>query len=197
MITVKEVKKNRAKQTFGNLFIILVVALMVLPFLTTFNEFLTSIVLKTSLYYPIEKWVVPYETLLVRTILGIFGVETTPGTVAVIKNGVPSGIYIAWNCIGWQSFIILLVSLKAGWGGEFSKLSRLESAVVGILGTFLINIFRIATVVIIFYYFGKAPATIFHDYSSVIITILWLFFFWWFAYKYVLEEKIPVEDNKD
>jgi len=177
------------KSTFKNLFIILVIFLMLLPFVTTFNEFLTKIVEKTSLYRLIQATLIPYETMLVRTIISFFGIETAPGTVAIVKNGVPQGTYIAWNCIGWQSLVILLLSLKVGFQGSFTKLSVLQAAIFGILGTFLINIFRISIIIILLYYFDRLPAMIFHDYSSVILTILWLFFFWWFSYSFVLETK--------
>lgn len=187
---------QQAKKTLSTLFLILVVALMVLPFLTTFNELLTRIVLKTELFRFIEKLVVPYETTLVRGILSLFGVETVPGTVSIVKNGRVDSIFIAWNCVGWQSFIILLFSLKAGFGSNFTRVSRLETLLLGVTGTFLINLFRIAAVIIVFFYFGKVPATIIHDYSSVLITILWLFFFWWFAYSFVLEEKEVGETDK-
>ena len=189
MMTVKEVKKSRAKQTFSNLFIILVVALMVLPFWTTFNEFLTKIVLNLGLFKPLEQVIVPYEVGLVRTIISFFGIETAPGTVAIVKNGVNSGTYIAWNCIGWQSFVILLISFKAGLAGNFTKLSLLQVMVLGLLGTFLINIFRISLALILLFYFGRMPFIIFHDYTTVFLSILWLFFFWWFSYKFVLEER--------
>lgn len=180
---------EQAKKTLSTLFLILAVALMLLPFLTTFNELLTRIVLRTELFRFIENLVVPYETVLVRGILSLWGVETVPGTVSIIKNGRVDNIFIAWNCVGWQSVIILLVSLKAGFSGNFTKISRLETLLLGVLGTFLINLFRIAAIIIVFFYFGKVPAMVIHDYSSVLITILWLFFFWWFSYKFVLEEK--------
>lgn len=183
----------KLKKTFGNLFIILVVFLMILPFLTTFNEFLTKIVEKTFLYVPIKNFVVPYETNLVRTILSFFNIQTLPGTVSIVKEDRIEAMYIAWNCIGWQSFVILLISLKAGLAGNFTKMSMGYALILGLLGTFLINIFRISLIIILFYYWGKAPATIFHDYSSVLISIAWLFGFWYFVYSFVLEERSDSE----
>ena len=83
--TITSVSKN----AFGNLFILLVVILMVLPFFVTFNEFLTRIVESTFLFKAIEKLIVPYEVMLVRTIISFFSVQTQPGTVSVIRNGIP------------------------------------------------------------------------------------------------------------
>ena len=115
--------------------------------------------------------------------------ETAPGTVAVIKDGVNQYTYIAWNCIGWQSLVILFVSLKGGLVSGFTKSSRLEALTFALVGTFLMNLARISAILIILYYFGKQPAAFFHNYVSIVITISWLFFFWWFSYTFVLEEK--------
>lgn len=177
------------KKLFGNLFILLVLILMILPFAATFNEFLTKVVESTFLFRFIEKIIVPYEVMLVRTVISFFGVETQPGTVAVIKDGVNQYTYIAWNCIGWQSGVILIFSLKSGLVRGFTRGSKLEALTLAIVGTFVINLFRISAILVILYYFGKGPASFFHNYVSIIITTVWLFFFWWFSYSFVLEEK--------
>ncbi len=177
-----------AKKTFSYLFLALVMLLMLFPFVTTFNELLTRIVENSLLYRPIETYFIPYQVVLVRFIISILGVQTAPGTVAIIKNGVNQGTFISWNCIGWQSLVILLFSLKSGLVGNYTIASKIQSTIVGILGTFLINIFRISLVITLLYYFGKAPATIIHDYGAVFVSIVWLFFFWWFSYRYILEE---------
>ena len=194
-ILVKAMKQLRfvslsaIRKTFSYLFLVLVVILMLLPFVTTFNELLTRIVENSLLYKPIQKYVVPYEVMLVRTIVSWFGIVTIPGTVSYIKNGANSGAFISWNCIGWQSFIILLLSLKTGLEGRFSFFSRIEVLAVGLIGTFMINIFRISLIIILLYYFGRVPAAIVHDYAAVFISLVWLFGFWWFSYRFVLEEK--------
>ena len=60
---------------------------------------------------------------------------------------------------------------------------------LGLIGTFMLNLLRISLVVLVFYFWGKLPATIIHNYGSVILTILWLFLFWWFIYSYVSDAK--------
>ncbi len=189
MKQLRFISVSSLKKTFSYLFLALVVILMLLPFVTTFNELLTRIVENSLLYKPIQKYVVPYEVMLVRTIVSWFGIATIPGTVSFIKNGTNSGAFISWNCIGWQSFIILLLSLKTGLIGRFTLFSRIEVLALGIIGTFMINIFRISLIIILLYYFGRAPAAIVHDYAAVFISLVWLFGFWWFSYRFVLEEK--------
>ena len=58
---------------------------------------------------------------------------------------------------------------------------------IGVLGTYLINIFRMAFIVGLFAYSHPLFAIVYHDVLSIVVTLGWLFFFWWFAYKYVLE----------
>ena len=116
--------------------------------------------------------------------------ETAPGTVAVIKDGVNQYTYIAWNCIGWQSLLFFLLTAWVGFQGEkFTFSSKIKAWLIGFLGTFLVNIIRITLVILLAYYFGQNIAIIFHDYGSTFAVIGWLFFFWWFAYRFVLEEK--------
>jgi exosortase/archaeosortase family protein len=109
-------------------------------------------------------------------------------------NGLKSPLLveIAWNCIGWQSFIILLLTLLPGLSGNFSPVSKFKAAIVGVLGTFLLNLIRISVVLIIVFHLGSAPALLFHDYAGSFLSILWLFIFWWFSYQYILEEKMTV-----
>ena len=164
---------------------------MVLPVFTTVSEFLTRIVENTFLYYPIERFVVPYEIILTRTIISFFGIETIGGQriFQIIKDGIPQGIDVSWNCVGWQSFVILVLSLKSGLSHEFGRWDRLQIVALGLIGTFMLNLLRISLVVLVFYFWGKLPATIIHNYGSVILTILWLFLFWWFIYSYVSDAK--------
>ena len=51
------------------------------------------------------------------------------------------------------------------------------------------GIWVIVVVVLVAYFFGQFPATIIHDYGSLLAVIIWLFGFWWFVYAFVLETK--------
>jgi len=191
-----EVSGWQQKKTFQLIFMSVVVILMIMPFITTFNEFLTRIVEKIHLYYLLESRVVPYLSKLVGVVLKPFGlsiIATDRGLFLPAKN---LWIEIAWNCIGWQSMILIIVSLVTGLQGYYSRFSKIETILIGILGTFLLNIFRIASVVLVAIAFGYFPAVIYHDYFSNLLIILWLFLFWWLAYAFVLEPVIPKDEQK-
>ena len=188
------------KKTFATLLIILAIVLMILPFFTAFNDILTRLVMRFEWYHFIQGKVVPVEIKMVAATTSLFGVKagTLGEYLALEKNGRPFLVEIAWNCIGWQSLIILAASFLTGLLGRYTRTSKFLVVLAGLCGTFLINILRITIVSLFAYFFGQFPAIIFHDYGFIIITILWLIFFWWFSFAYILEpikssepEKVP------
>lgn len=172
------------------LILTLVFILMSLPLFTTFNEILTKIVEGTGAYALLSRHVVPFETRAVSLVLKPFGIESRP-TISHLfierSDGSSTGIFFSWNCLGWQSAIMLLLTLFTGLSGSFSIDRKIEVILLGLSGTFLINLVRISVVVVIAYYFGQLPATIVHDYGGTLFTIAWFFFYWWFSYSFILE----------
>lgn len=184
------------KKTFVLILLILTALLIFLPFITTFNEVLTRLVIKLDAYKFIQDYIVPWEVRMVGVILSPFGFKPQiAGEYLAIGEKNIFYIEIAWNCIGWQSLLFFIITAFVGLQGDkYTNLSKIKCLIVGVLGTFLINLGRIALITLITYYFGQKVAIIVHDYGSTLITIGWLIFFWWFSYKYVLEEKEPFEN---
>lgn len=185
-------KNSRSqKETFLYIFLILVMVLMGMPFITTFNDMLTRIVMSFDAYRLIQDFVIPWEVRMVGVILYPFGFKPQiMGEYLAIGDKTPFLIEVAWNCVGWQSLLFFILT---GWvglqGDRYSNLSKIKAWTMGLLGTFLVNLLRIAIVALVAYYFGQQVALIFHDYGSTLAIIAWLFFFWWFSYKFILEEK--------
>jgi len=134
---------------------------------------------------------------LIVTVVQLLGYQATASSsaISILKNGSWQKIEISWNCIGWQSALVLGVTLLTGLQGAYTRVSKLECFLTGILGTFLVNILRISLVAILIVYVRGIPATVIHDYSSVLILILWLLGFWWFSYAYILETKGQERDG--
>lgn len=181
-----------SKDTFLTLFLILTLVLVFMPFLATFNDLLTRAVINLRGYSIIRDYIVPLEVRLVAVILAGVGFD-----VAVTKEYVVLGqaqpfiAEIVWNCIGWQSLLFFIITCAVGLQGDkYTNLSKVKALILGALGTFWINIFRIVVVVLAAYWFGQYPAIIIHDYGSILAVIFWLFFFWWFVYSFVLEAKV-------
>lgn len=195
--------RQTAKASFGqgntiglrrvsrNLFLVLVYILMTLPLFTTFNEALTKVVETTGAYDWLTKFVVPFETRAVSVLLRPFGIDARPTATHLFvrrPDGSFLGTFFSWNCLGWQSAVLLIFTLVIGLAGRKRIGQKVEVLVLGILGTFLINLMRISGVVVVAYYFGQLPTTLVHDYGGTLLTMLWLFFFWWFSYRFILVE---------
>jgi exosortase/archaeosortase family protein len=191
MVTLEEAQRNEdAQRSVSRLVIILgSILLMILPFLTTFNEFLTRIVEITGLDAILTRWIVPFETRMIAVILDWIGIPTqvTSSALFLDKGGYFLPLRISWNCVGWQSFILFAATLYTGLQGPFTKLSKVESVVVGFLGTFVMNLLRMTSVAVIAFFFGQLPAVIYHDYGGTVIILGWLFIFWWICHEWLLE----------
>lgn len=169
--------------------------LTILPFVTTFNSALTEIINRVGLYKTLQDYLVPFESRLVISIVRLFKIQAflaDPKDVAsfyLLKDKVYLPIQIQWNCLGWQSMLLLGISFAYGLENRFTKMSKLECVIFGILGTFLINLFRMVFIVTGAYFINSLFAFLIHDYFAALTTIIWLIFFWWFSYSYILEDR--------
>jgi exosortase/archaeosortase family protein len=183
------------KATFKKLFAAVAILLAVLPFIVTFSAALTSFFNKIGWYIALQRFVVPFEARLVAVLLRVVNIRgvVTPGSNFAMLLERPGQSYLPvsleWNCLGWQSLVMLGLTLATGLRGNWKLLSKLEVVLVGILGTFLVNLFRMAFITALAYYVNEIAARIIHDYFAAFAALIWLIFFWWFSYSFVLEER--------
>lgn len=186
------------KKTIKSIFISLAVLLMLLPVFSmlylSVSSILTRLAESSELYMWLDKLLVPYQASLVKKISDPFVSHIGVTGNGFIING--SRIVITWNCIGWQSVLLFLVSLYVGLKGrEWTTSSKLVTIIFGIFGIFWVNIFRMSFIIILFAKDMRLFKIVFHDYLSAFVTVVWLMFFWWFSYHYLLTEKPPVRVN--
>lgn len=162
--------------------------LMLLPFVTTFDDLLTTWALQLGANNPLQG-IVPIEARMVVGLLGAVGIHAAAsGSHIVIWDAAGSmhTLFISWNCIGWQSLILLGISFLSGLRGQQSLEARIQVVLIGIAGTMLLNLMRVAAVAAIAATIGQTPAMLFHDYGGTILVIGWLFGFWIFAQRWIL-----------
>jgi exosortase/archaeosortase family protein len=193
----RKVIETRARANYRVLLAALAVVLMLLPFVNLFNELLTQLVEQTGGYKWIELYVTPHLIKVVIVVLRLLGIAAKPGQTMflVYGEGRAKALTLSWNCLGWQSLVIFGVSLATGFQGRFTRLSKIEAVVVGLLGTFLLNIARIVFLVLGIIYANQIFVHILHDYLAVLATVVWLIIFWWYVYKYVLVEKVEIANE--
>jgi exosortase/archaeosortase family protein len=133
---------------------------------------------------------------MVVSLLGLGGIHAAAsGSHLVVWDGggAMHTMYISWNCVGWQSLVLLGVSLVSGLRGRHPVEARIQVIVIGIAGTMLLNLFRVAAVAGIAATAGVTPAVLFHDYGGTILLIAFLFAFWIFVQRWILG---PVPSNE-
>ncbi len=182
-------RADPGRQTYQLLLVLVSVIFLLLPLVTTFNEILTTLVIRLGLDEFLRAWVVPVEARMIAALVRLIGISAAASQTSVYltKGASTIPIYISWNCVGWQSFILFAITLVTGLQGCFTRQSKAEVVILGFLGTFLVNLLRISVVCVVAYYAGQLPAVVFHDYGGSILILLWLFGFWYFAHGCVLE----------
>ena len=177
----------KQKRVFQITLAALAILLMILPFVVSINDLLTQAVEKFGWYMWIQNKIVPWEVRLIGVTVQPLGIDFIAHPDGFTANGTYAKI--SWNCIGWQSLLLFLVTLPFGLAGGYTLFSKTETVLIGLLGTFLLNLLRMTLTVIVLVVSRPLFAIVFHDYLAAIVTIIWLFAFWWFSYAFVLEEK--------
>jgi exosortase/archaeosortase family protein len=166
--------------------------LMVMPLVTTFDDFLTSWALQLGANNPLQA-IVPVEARMVVGMLSVFGVHAAAsGNYMVVwdRSGAMHTLLIAWNCIGWQSLVLLGMTFLSGLRGEQPLEARVQIVFIGIAGTMLLNLMRVAAVAALAATWGQTPAVLFHDYGGTILVVGWLFAFWIFVQRWLIRSDL-------
>lgn len=171
-----------------SLLAILCALLMLLPLVTTFDDFLTTWALQFGANNPLQA-IVPVEARMVVGLLGLAGIHAAAsGSHLVVWDsaGAMHTLFISWNCIGWQSLVLLGVTFMSGLRGSHPVEARIQVIVIGVAGTMLLNLLRVAVVAGIAATVGVTPAVLFHDYGGTILVVAFLFGFWIFVQRWIL-----------
>lgn len=181
----------KQKKTFKTLFILLAITLVFLPFVITFNNFFAFTIENTGFYRLIRETILPRQVKMAGVVLRLFKINVQVGmdTLYLTMGVKKTALRIGWNCTGWQSFLLFLISLIVGLQGDFTFSSKLICSLIGFLGTFLLNILRMVITAVGIFYISDIFGMVLHDYFAALMTVAWLGVFWWFSYSYVLEEK--------
>ena len=190
-----EMPAERGRDTYQMILLLSAVTLLLLPFVTTLNEFMTAMVMRMHLDGALREWIVPVEARMVAALLAPLGVDVSVSSTSIYIGGgdFPLPVFISWNCVGWQSLILFALTVKTGLQGRYTLASQLRALTLGILGIIWINLLRIAGITLMAYYFGRLPAVLAHDYGGTLMTIVWLAAFWYFAINYILEPGLGEE----
>jgi exosortase/archaeosortase family protein len=181
--------KSRDRDNLNlTLLALLCALLLLLPLVTTFDDLLTAWAMRLGANNPLQT-IVPVEARMVVGLLGLAGIHAAAsGSHLVVWDGggAMHTLFISWNCIGWQSLVLLGVSMLSGLRGPHPLEARIQVIVIGVSGAMLLNLLRVAAVAAIAATIGVTPAVLIHDYGGTILLIAYLFAFWIFVQRWIL-----------
>jgi exosortase/archaeosortase family protein len=74
----------------------------------------------------------------------------------------------------------------SGLRGRQPLEARAQVIAIGVAGTLLLNLIRVAAVAALAATWGQEPALLFHDYGGTVLVVAWLFGFWMFVQRWIL-----------
>ena len=114
----------------------------------------------------------------VRLVFPAAGVESSlPGLTVTMGEKTASGS-ISWACAGVQSLllyvVIVLVFFKKA---DISAFRKLAYFVIGLFGTFFVNVLRIVSIMVIMLNSGREAGMVFHNTYGEIYSVIWILLF--------------------
>jgi exosortase/archaeosortase family protein len=114
----------------------------------------------------------------VRLVFPIYAAESSLPSLTVIMGGKSASATIAWACAGVQSLllyvVIILVFFKKA---DISAFRKLAYFIIGLFGTFFVNVLRVFSILIIMLNYGNEAGTIFHNTYGEIYSVIWILLF--------------------
>ncbi len=162
------------------------VLMLMTPFIATMDDLLAAAAQRFGLDAAVAFIAIP-EARLVAALLSVFGIAaSSSGSTITVAGAQPVALVIGWNCVGWQGLVLLGLTFAVGLRPQDAWETRMHVVLIGVLGTVIVNLARIALVAVLAADAGYYPAIFVHDCAATLATVVWLTAFWLFAQRYVL-----------
>jgi exosortase/archaeosortase family protein len=163
--------------------------MLLTPFVATLDDLLAALAQRFGLDAAVAFIAIP-EARLVAVALNVLGVAaSSDGATITVAGAHPVSLVIGWNCVGWQGLVLLGLTFVVGLRPQDELEARVHVVTIGVLGTVIINLARIAAVSILAARVGYYPAIFVHDWAATIVTVAWLTAFWLFAQRWILSAR--------
>jgi len=106
------------------------------------------------------------------------GVESALPSLTVVSGGKTVSVSIAWACAGVQSLLLfVLIILVFFKKADISPFRKLAYFVIGLFGTFFVNVLRVYSIVLIMLDSGSNAGMVFHNTYGEIYSVVWIFLY--------------------
>jgi len=114
----------------------------------------------------------------VRLAFPAYGVESSLPSLTISMGGKTASASIAWACAGVQSLLLyVLIILVFFKKADISAFRKLVYFIIGLFGTFFVNVFRVFSILVIMLNSGNDAGMIFHNTYGEIYSVVWIFLF--------------------
>ena len=177
---------------------LLLLCILLAYFFSAINSLAVHLVAQTGIYRFIEQAVIPAEIQSTLYVLKIFNIQAAghQAMISTLHEGRPQSFLLAWNCTGWQSMLLLIISFAILFQYKGIVFKKAVIALTGIVWIFFTNIFRITLEIAIYHLAGFQPAMIFHDYFAKAYILIMFALFWFLAYALALKGKAQSLSSK-
>lgn len=140
---------------------------------------------------------VPHLVSLLSSVLLGMGLRVTttyPDLIVIYTEKGAMPLLVDWTCAGFYGVLVFSIILVVFLFEDSSSIrAKLFWGIMGILGTFAINVIRLILVLLAIYFYGIEFETTIHYYLGYILFILWLLLFLHiFSLKHVILEKFQI-----
>ncbi|MCW4053913.1 MAG: exosortase/archaeosortase family protein [Candidatus Bathyarchaeota archaeon] len=114
----------------------------------------------------------------VRLVFPTYGFDYSLPSLTVTVGSESASVAIAWACAGVQSLLLYLIIIlvffrKAG----ISAFRKLAYFIIGLFGTFFVNVLRVFSIIIIMLNSGNEAGMVFHNTYGEIYSVIWILLF--------------------
>ena len=104
--------------------------------------------------------------------------ESLLPSLTVMMGGKTASVSIAWACAGVQSlFLYVLIMAVFFKKTSISAFRKLSFFIVGLFGTFFVNVLRVYSIIVIMIQQGNDAGMVFHNTYGELYSFIWIFLF--------------------
>lgn len=111
----------------------------------------------------------------VRLTFPVYAFDSYLPSLSLNMGGQSASVVIAWACAGVQSLLLYIVIILVFFKkAELSAFRKLAYFVIGLFGTFFVNVFRVISILLIMLDQGRDAGMVFHNTYGELYSVIWI-----------------------
>ncbi len=111
----------------------------------------------------------------VSLVFPVYSAASNLPSLTVTSGASTATVAIAWACAGVQSLFLFVVIIFVFFKkAEISAFRKLAYFVIGLFGTFFVNVLRVTSILLIMLSSGQAAGQVFHNTYGEMFSVIWI-----------------------